>query len=580
MEREANLGVEVAQDSGLDGFLPSGFGKQSRSANLEAQLELAKRKIKDDDDAENQSDKGSQESHGDSDDDDSDASDEGNEFPISHELVIPTHNRPVTSATLDNGGNRLVTGSADCTIKYHDISSMNPTTVRAFKEVDPTATKTSGNNETHPIHQVLYNPIASSSILVITAHPQVKVFDREGQLVGNTVKGDMYLRDMHNTKGHVSEATCGDWHPHNKETFMTAGTDSTIRIWDVKKVRQQTNVIVHKSKKAGSAGRSRMTAVKYGASSVRESSTPSSFLAAAAYDGTLSMWDTNGPFLRPSAEVRDAHTPETWTSSLDVSPDSRLIITRGGSGDDTLKLWDTRKLTKALRTAPHPSTSSHYPTSTVRFSPSGSQILVGAPSGHLHILNAATLRPEIITPVSPGSPVISAFWHPKLNQIITTSADGTTRLLFNPHTSHAGALTVMSKVPKHRHIDDDPNRVMDLSAGFSEDAIVNPGVRNRESGKKQTGLTMSGKSRDPRRPHVPEATPFGHNTPDEKHVKERIQLSSMRDEDPREALLKYAGTDRDRVFTKAWAETQPETEYARLSDGEEEEGREVKRVKR
>merc|ERR1711939_177490 len=49
-----------------------------------------------------------------------------------------------------------------------------------------------------------------------------------------------------------------------------------------------------------------------------------------------------------------------------------------------------------------------------------------------------------------------------------------------------------------------------------------------------------GRSRDPRRPQIPMVTPFMKSQPDEKHINESISLSSMRDEDPREALLKYA----------------------------------------
>jgi len=68
--------------------------------------------------------------------------------------------------------------------------------------------------------------------------------------------------------------------------------------------------------------------------------------------------------------------------------------------------------------------------------------------------------------------------------------------------------------------------------------------------------------------------------PDEQHINENIPLSNMRDEDPREALLKYAELAKnDPLFTNAWKETQPITQYADLSD-EEDEGPDKKRVKR
>jgi WD repeat-containing protein 70 len=57
-----------------------------------------------------------------------------------------------------------------------------------------------------------------------------------------------------------------------------------------------------------------------------------------------------------------------------------------------------------------------------------------------------------------------------------------------------------------------------------------------------------------------------------------VPLSSMRDEDPREALLKYAEKAKnDPLFTKAWEETQPETLYAKADDEEEPEKKKAKR---
>jgi hypothetical protein len=68
--------------------------------------------------------------------------------------------------------------------------------------------------------------------------------------------------------------------------------------------------------------------------------------------------------------------------------------------------------------------------------------------------------------------------------------------------------------------------------------------------------------------------------PDEAHINENIPLSSMRDEDPREALLKYAELAKsDPLFTNAWKNTQPTTQYAEVSDEEEEEP-DKKRLKR
>ncbi|KAI4134294.1 MAG: hypothetical protein LQ347_001640 [Umbilicaria vellea] len=572
--------IIIDEDEALKQFLPKGFGKQIKEANVAAQIERTKRAAPEPAAIASGSHSSGEGNSQDSDDD----SDEDDEFPVSHELVLKTHERAITTLTVDPSGSRLITGSTDCTIKLHDFASMTPTTLRAFKSVDPTAAKASANSETHPVHLVEFNPISPAQILVISATPQAKILSRDGEILTEFVKGDMYLRDMHNTKGHISEITTGTWHPTNKNLCVTAGTDSTLRIWDVNLKREQRDVIVHKSRIAGSAGRTRMTAVVWG-SPVQGGA---NLLVGAALDGSLVMWSGDGPYARPAAEIRDAHKKNTWTGGIDISSDGRSVVTRGG--DDTIKLWDTRKFKQAISVVEHASTSGQYTTSNIRFSPNASSILTGSQSGHLHILNPATLKPELVTPVTPGSPLITVLWHEKLNQILTGSANAETHVLYNPNTSSRGAAMVMSKAPKRRHIDDDPTLTTDLSQGLSGDSIVNPnglltstnqGSTSFAARHPNVGLTASGRSRDPRRPHIPMTTPFAKSQPDEKHIKDYIPLSSMRDEDPREALLKYADKAKDDpLFTNAWAHTQPKTIYAELSDEEEEdEGPEKKRVK-
>ncbi|KAI9762673.1 MAG: WD repeat-containing protein 70 [Chaenotheca gracillima] len=580
--------TSLSADDPMRSFLPASFGKQARSTNVAAQINQSKRERQSTDADEAQaalpvsrSSKGSGSDSGSNSDDDDDSDDE-DEFPTSHELVLKTHDRTVTSATLDPSGSRLITGSTDCTVKLHDFASMTPTTLRAFKSVDPTASKASASSETHPVHHVAFNHLSAGQLLVVSATPQAKILSRDGDTLTEFVKGDMYLRDMHNTKGHISEITTGTWHPTDRNICITAGTDSTLRIWDVNNKRTQKEVIVHKSRVAGSGGRSRMTAVAWGS----PAQGGNNLLVSAALDGSLVMWSGEGPYARPAAEVRDAHVRGTWTSGLDISGDGRLVVTRGG--DDTIKLWDTRKFKTAVTTVHHQSTSSQFPTSSIRFSPTAANIITGSQTGHLHILNPARLNAELVTPVTPGSPLVTVLWHEKLNQIITGSANAETHVLYSPTSSTRGAALVMSKAPKRRHIDDDPNLTTDLSQGFSGDNIVNPNGLLSGSNEASTGyaarhpnvgLTASGRSRDPRRPNMPATTPFAKSQPDERHIREQIPLSSMREEDPREALLKYAEkAEQDPIFTKAWQKTQPKTLYADISD-DEDEGPEKKKAK-
>jgi WD40 repeat protein len=591
MSDDEDFDVEVQQLEGdFASYAPQAFGKKSREADVATQIGRTKRATKDAPGAAKQEEEqrtieqepaSKDDDFDDSDDDDSDQSDD-DEFPVSHELVLKTHERSVTTASLDPSGGRLVTGSTDCTLKLHDFASMTPTTLRAFKTVDPSASKTSANSETHPINHVEFNSLSGGTFLCVSAHPQAKIMNRDGEVVAEFVKGDMYLRDMNNTKGHVSEVTTGTWNPTDKNVCVTAGTDSTLRIWDVNHRREQKSVIVHKSRAAGSAGRTRMTAVVWGS----PMQGGPNVLVAAALDGSLVMWSGDGPYARPAAEIREAHKPDTWTGGIDISSDGRMVVTRGG--DDLIKLWDTRKFKTPVVTVSHPSTSDHYAMTNIKYSPTSSCIITGSASGHLHILNPGNLKAELVTPVTPGSSLITVQWHPKINQIVTGSANAEVHVLYNPNTSIRGAVDVMSRAPKKRHVDDDPNFTTDQSTGISGDSIVTPGgVLTSNTGTSYSarhptvGLTASGRSRDPRRPQIPMVTPFMKSQPDESHINQSIPLSSMRDEDPREALLKYAElAKKDPLFTNAWKDTQPVTQYRDLSDEEDDDGPDKKKVKR
>ena len=94
--------------------------------------------------------------------------------------------------------------------------------MKPFKTVEPV--------EGHPIHHLEYS-LSGDSLLVLTSSLQPKLFSREGIEIAEFHRGDVYIRDMRNTKGHVAEVTSGNWHPNNRDTFITGSADSTVRIW-------------------------------------------------------------------------------------------------------------------------------------------------------------------------------------------------------------------------------------------------------------------------------------------------------------------------------------------------------------
>lgn len=53
----------------------------------------------------------------------------------------------------------------------------------------------------------------------------------------------MYIRDLKNTKGHISGITAGEWNPKEKNTILTSSEDGSLRIWDVSDFKTQKQVI-------------------------------------------------------------------------------------------------------------------------------------------------------------------------------------------------------------------------------------------------------------------------------------------------------------------------------------------------
>ncbi|RPB05619.1 WD40 repeat-like protein [Choiromyces venosus 120613-1] len=565
---------DLAPDDPMRAFLPKSFGKQTVERDVKARVEQTRRAPPPPPPPSSSSKaKPPQDSDSDSDDD---SSEEEEEYPLSHELIIPAHTKPISSITLDPAGTRFVTSSHDTTIKFFDFHAMSSTHLHSFKTLEP--------SEAHHIHSVAFSPLDSGQhILVVPAAPQAKILTRDGDTVLEFVKGDPYLRDMHNTKGHVSEITAGCWSPVQRGVVATAGTDSTVRIWDVQSRRGHRDIMVHKSR--GKGGRSRICTVAWCAGVTggggSSGSAGGGMIGTMALDGTLSIWNAGGPYSRPVMEVREAHTKETWTAGLTFSSDGRLIATMGE--DQFIKLWDTRKLKTPITSRanfPTPPT----PTHPLLFSPTtNTTLLTGDTSGALHILSSATLLSEQSHPLRPSSsPLTSITWHPAINQILAGTSSGNLHILYSPLISRKGATTLLSRAPRKRHIDDDLSTTS--STAISADAVILPNALL--TNKPPTSAAGSGGG-DRRRPAMPAQTPWGKSQPDQRHVDKSIGLSSMRDEDPREALLKYAEVaERDPVFTAAWKVTQPKTIYADVEgeEGEEDEGKGkgkgVKRVRR
>ena len=110
----------------------------------------------------------------------------------------------------------------------------------------------------------------------------IKVYDRDGKERGTSVSGDMYIRDLRNTKGHISPCTHAQWHPTDRFTGMTSSEDGSIRVWDTWNVLQKTVIKPQLAK----PGRVAVTACAY--------NHDGGLIGGGMFDGTLQIWDVKG----------------------------------------------------------------------------------------------------------------------------------------------------------------------------------------------------------------------------------------------------------------------------------------------
>ncbi|KAK0529109.1 hypothetical protein OC835_004440 [Tilletia horrida] len=510
-------------------------------------------------------------------------------LPISHEAHLRDHTKSVTALAIDGPGARVATGASDYDVKLWDFGGMS-STFRPFKTFEPAGP--------YLLNDLVFSP-SGQSLLVISATAQAKIYDREGaQQLALTKKGDVYLRDMRHTAGHVAEITCGGWHPNQANTFMTASADSSVRLWDAEKVQKHKDIIVVKSKTERGT-RTRISAVTF--------SHDGRTLATACADGAVHLWATNSTFARPNSSIEGAHTRGTATSSVAFSRDNRHFATRGGMGDDTVKLWDARALKKPL--AVHADLPSASAQTNVIFSSDEHHLLTGtagsAPiedddgsfrtgrrdgkGGEIVVLSRndlTTVRTFAPSGNTPTTSIIKLAWHPKINQLFASTSQGSVSIFYSPTRSVRGALLCVDRhvrskvvvpsseftsasqmtiiVPAAEAANRRRRRGPDgsVDAGNLTMANVADGQRESEAAKRRRLDKLrqqpGGAAHMPERPLVGPGRGGRIGAAATQHVVQSIWNDNSRSEDPREALLKYADkAEQDPKWTAAWKATQP-----------------------
>lgn len=478
-------------------------------------------------------------------------------IPLSNEIVLKGHTKVVSALAIDHSGSRVLSGSYDYSIRMYDFQGMNAR-LESFRQLEP--------SEGHQVRSLSWSPSADR-FLCVTGSAQAKIFDRDGLTLGEFVKGDMYIRDLKNTKGHITGLTCGEWHPKTKETILTSSEDGSLRIWDVNDFTSQKQVIKPKLVKHGRVPVNTCAWDREGKS-----------IAGGIGDGSIQIWGIKpGWGSRPDIYVPNAHSDEI--TGLKFSSDGRTLLSR--SFDCTLKVWDLRQMKTVLKS--FEDLPNHYSQTNVAFSPDEQLLLTGTSverdsttGGLLCLFDREKLELVSKVGISPTCSVVQCGWHPKLNQIFATAGDkhqGGTHVLYDPTLSTRGALVCVARAPRRKSVDD-----------FQAEPVIHnphalPLFRDQPSRKRQREKML----KDPLKSHKPEAPMNGPGFGGRVGVTKGSLLTqyllkqggmikeTWMDEDPREAILKYADVAKKdpKFIAPAYAETQPNTVFAE-SDSEEE----------
>lgn len=363
------------------------------------------------------------------------------------------------------------------------------------------------------------------------------------------------------TKGHTAALNSGCWHPQIREEFMTCSQDGTLRLWLTENPKQHKAVI--KPRQQGGLKTS-PTACTFS----RDGNT----VACGCYDGSIQMWDHRKNFVNTTSLLRDAHQKQVEITSIAFSYLSSYLASR--SNDDTLKLWDLRNFKKPLNVFEN--LFSRYEQTDCAFSPddtmvfTGESLQKGQDVGRLLFYNTKTF--EQVTKISvTKSHVVKSVWHAKLNQIFVGCGNGVVKCYYDDKRSLRGAKLCIVKTHRKKH---------SVEVVSSQQIITPHALPLFRQEKLRTSKKKMEKERlDPvksHRPDLPITSGQGGRVAASgstlsSFVIRNLGLSKRVDDeqDPREAILKYAKEAEENPFwvTPAYKKNQPQTIFQ--NDGED-----------
>uniref|UniRef100_A0A673LFA1 WD repeat-containing protein 70 n=1 Tax=Sinocyclocheilus rhinocerous TaxID=307959 RepID=A0A673LFA1_9TELE len=458
----------------------------------------------------------------------------------------------VSALALDPSGARLVTGGYDYDVKFWDFAGMDAA-LHAFRSLQPC--------ECHQIRSLQYS-VTGDVILVVAGNSQAKVLDRDGFQVLECIKGDQYIVDMANTKGHTAMLNDGCWHPKIKEEFLTCSNDGTVRTWDLNSEKKHKSVFKPRSQQGK---RVIPTCCTY--------SRDGKLIAAGCQDGTIQIWDRNLS-VHTKFHCRQAHAAGSDTTCLTFSYDGVTLASRGGQTRrcflSVLGLHVLHRHAKLAKSA------LLFNMTDCCFSPDDKLLLTGTSvkkdegNGKLLFFERESLQKVYEIEVADAG-VVRCLWHPKLNQIMVGTGNGLAKVYYDPVKSQRGAmLCVVKSKRKEKHAET-----------LTQDYIITPHALPmfREARQRSTRKQLEKDRLDPVRSHKPEPPVSGpgrggrvaaHGGTLSSFIVKNIALDKTDDSNPREAILRHAKEAAENPYwvAPAYKQTQPEPLFAEEEEEE------------